>query len=167
MMGASSWLPLIAMLFLGVGQTGLSPGSPLRMWRTPSSALEMEPDPRVPPFISTKKAAEDVERLFYLLRAPDPEGFYPEYFPEFEEELENAYKVILDEAIETVKNEQPEIKVEARLEKGRPSDVIMKVARTENVDLIVMGSRGLGGITGTVLGSTSQAVVHCVLGQFS
>jgi len=33
----------------------------------PYEALEMEPDPRKPPFISTEKAAEDVERLFYLL----------------------------------------------------------------------------------------------------
>ncbi|GAI95829.1 unnamed protein product [marine sediment metagenome] len=41
---------------------------------------------------------------------PDPDDFYPTYFPEFEEELEKAYKKILDEAIETVKNEQPEIK---------------------------------------------------------
>jgi len=30
-------------------------------------ALKMEPDPRKPPFISAEKAAEDVERLFYLL----------------------------------------------------------------------------------------------------
>jgi len=33
----------------------------------PFEALEIEPDPRIPPFISTEKAAEDVERLFYLL----------------------------------------------------------------------------------------------------
>jgi len=33
----------------------------------PFEALEMEPDPKIPPFISTEKAAEDVERLFYLL----------------------------------------------------------------------------------------------------
>ena len=91
---------------------------------------------------------------------PDPDGLYPTYLPEFEEELENAYKRILDEAVNTAVKEQPDIKVEARLEKGRPPDHIMKVARTENVDLIVMGSRGLGGITGSVLGSTSQAVVH-------
>ena len=91
---------------------------------------------------------------------PDPDGFYPTFLPEFEEELENAYKIILDEALKIVEKKQPAIKVEARLEKGRPAEVIMKVARTENVDLIVMGSRGLGGITGSVLGSTSQAVVH-------
>jgi len=91
---------------------------------------------------------------------PDPDGYYPTFLPEFEEELENAYKIILDEALKTVEKKQPAIKVEARLEKGRPAEVIMKVARTENIDLIVMGSRGLGGITGSVLGSTSQAVVH-------
>jgi len=91
---------------------------------------------------------------------PDPDGFYPTYIPQFEEELENAYKSILDEAVKMVGKEQPAIKVEARLEKGRPPDVIVEIAKTENVDLIVMGSRGLGGITGSVLGSTSQAVVH-------
>ena len=91
---------------------------------------------------------------------PDPDGFYPTYIPQFEEELENAYKSILDEAVNTVAKEQPDIKVEARLEKGRPSDVIVEIAKAENVDLIVMGSRGLGGIAGSVLGSTSQAVVH-------
>ena len=91
---------------------------------------------------------------------PDPDGFDPIYLPEFEEELEKAYQSILDEAVKTVVKEQPDIKVEARLERGRPSDIIMNVARTENVGLIVMGSRGLGGITGSILGSTSQAVVH-------
>jgi hypothetical protein len=34
--------------------------------KLPYEAMEMEPDPRKPPFISAEKAAEDVERLFYL-----------------------------------------------------------------------------------------------------
>jgi len=33
----------------------------------PYEGLVMEPDPRMPPFLSKEKAAEDVERLFYLL----------------------------------------------------------------------------------------------------
>jgi len=90
----------------------------------------------------------------------DPDYFLPTHVTEFEEELEKAYQNILDEAVKTVADEQPGIRVEARLESGRPPDVIMDVARNENVDLIVMGSRGLGGITGSVLGSISQAVVH-------
>ena len=42
---------------------------------------------------------------------------------------------------------------------GRPSDVIVEVAQEEDVDLIVMGSRGNGGIVG-FLGSTSRHVVE-------
>jgi nucleotide-binding universal stress UspA family protein len=91
---------------------------------------------------------------------PDPDDVYPTYIPDFEEDLEKAFKRVLDEAVNTAVKEQPDIEVKAHLKKGRPSDVIMEIARTENVDLIVMGSRGLGGITGSVLGSTSQAVVH-------
>ena len=91
---------------------------------------------------------------------PDPDDVYPTYIPDFEEDMEKAYRSVLDEALNTVQKKQPDISVEARLEKGRPPDVIMEIARTENVDLIVMGSRGLGGIMGSVLGSTSQAVVH-------
>jgi len=34
----------------------------------PFEELEMEPDPRMPPFVSAEEAAEDVERLFYLLK---------------------------------------------------------------------------------------------------
>jgi len=33
----------------------------------PYEELEMEPDPKKPPFVSAEEAAEDVERLFYLL----------------------------------------------------------------------------------------------------
>lgn len=91
---------------------------------------------------------------------PESDGFDLVILPEFEEGLEKAYQSILDEAVKKVVNEQPKIGVKSILEKGRPANVIVNVARNENVDLIVMGSRGLGGITGTVLGSTSQAVVH-------
>ena len=54
----------------------------------------------------------------------------------------------------------PDIKVETRLEEGRPADVIVEIAKDEDVYLIVMGSRGLGGITGWVLGSTSRHVIE-------
>jgi len=69
------------------------------------------------------------------------------------------HKRILIEAANTVKNKHLEIEVETRLEKGRHSDVIVETAREEDVDLIVMGSRGMGGIVG-FLGSTSRYVVE-------
>ena len=43
---------------------------------------------------------------------------------------------------------------------GTPAEAILDVARTRNVDLIVMGSRGLGRLAGALLGSQSQKVVQ-------
>ncbi len=77
-------------------------------------------------------------------------------------ELENVYQNVLIEAEEHVKRESPEIKTSTQLGKGRPAEIIIEIAEKENVDLIVMGSRGYGSITGWILGSTSRHVVeHC------
>ena len=70
-----------------------------------------------------------------------------------------SHQRILSEAANTVKNKKPDMKVETRLEEGRPYSVIVEVAKEEDVDLIVMGSRGMGGIVG-FLGSTSRHVVE-------
>ena len=77
-------------------------------------------------------------------------------------ELEKSYQKILKKAKEHVKNKGPEIKVSTKLGNGRPADVIIDTAEKENVDLIIMGNRGYGGITSWILGSTSKHVVdHC------
>jgi nucleotide-binding universal stress UspA family protein len=44
------------------------------------------------------------------------------------------------------------------LREGQPADVLCEEAK--HADLIVVGSRGLGGFRGLVLGSVSQQVVH-------
>ncbi|MBS4023842.1 MAG: universal stress protein [Dethiobacter sp.] len=54
------------------------------------------------------------------------------------------------------------LQVKTRLEKGQPADVICKVAEDENFDLVVLGSRGLGGFKGMLLGSVSNKVVNRV-----
>ena len=41
---------------------------------------------------------------------------------------------------------------------GRPSVNIVYVAEKEGYDLMVMGSRGIGGIEGRIFGSTSRRV---------
>ena len=43
---------------------------------------------------------------------------------------------------------------------GAPGPLIAELARTENCDLIVMGSRGLGGHTAALLGSVAQGTVE-------
>jgi nucleotide-binding universal stress UspA family protein len=42
--------------------------------------------------------------------------------------------------------------------RGRPADAIVEVATTEHVDLVIVGSRGLGALEGALLGSVSEAV---------
>lgn len=50
--------------------------------------------------------------------------------------------------------------VEALLEEGRAATVILKVAKARGVDLIIMGSRGLGDAKSLLLGSVSHTVSH-------
>lgn len=47
-----------------------------------------------------------------------------------------------------------------RVESGIPGDVIPQVARNGEFDLIVMGTRGRGGITRLVVGSVAEAVMR-------
>jgi len=79
-------------------------------------------------------------------------------FGQYQERMRAIYMNVLKEAKEEVKQERPELKVETRLEEGRPSATIVEVAEAIDADLIVLGSRGIGGITGWILGSTSRRV---------
>ena len=78
---------------------------------------------------------------------------------QYQERLREAYQSVLDDAMIQIKEEHPGLMVEAVLKEGRPSATITAFAENDGVDLIVMGSRGIGGYTGWILGSTSRRVV--------
>lgn len=80
-------------------------------------------------------------------------------FGQYQEKMRNLYQNILSEAIEKINLEHPTLEVKTILEEGRPSATIVNIAETDGFDLIVMGSRGIGGIPGWILGSTSRRVV--------
>jgi nucleotide-binding universal stress UspA family protein len=87
-------------------------------------------------------------------------GPSPLYLNQYKEAARESHQRVLTRSRTKIKNEHPDIDVETRLEEdGRPADVIVEIARDEDVDMIVMGNRGIGGITGWVLGSTSRRVV--------
>lgn len=68
------------------------------------------------------------------------------------------HEKILLEAINKVKKFNPKLKVSIKLLHGRPADKIVETAKEGVFDLIVLGSRGLGGIKEFFLGSVSDRV---------
>jgi nucleotide-binding universal stress UspA family protein len=73
-------------------------------------------------------------------------------------EIEAAHKNMLEKALKTAEEAKPTIKISKQLVNGRPADKIVEIASNENFDLIVMGSRGTGGIKEFFLGSVSDRV---------
>ena len=78
---------------------------------------------------------------------------------QYQDKMKVVYQTVLDEAQAKIKEDHPNLEVEAILKEGRPSATITDYAENDGVDLIVMGSRGIGGYTGWILGSTSRRVV--------
>jgi nucleotide-binding universal stress UspA family protein len=80
--------------------------------------------------------------------------------PELKDSLQKYHEKIVLDAEEFVQKKRPDLVVRKVVDEGIPSDVICYHANTENVDMVIMGSRGLGGIKGFLLGSVSRNVVN-------
>lgn len=65
----------------------------------------------------------------------------------------------LEEARKRILETSPDLKIETTLKESRPQKTIVDMAENEGFDLIVLGSRGIEGITGWILGSKSRRVV--------
>lgn len=66
-------------------------------------------------------------------------------------------KAILTEAIQHIPQDIP---FKTYSELGEPRTAIIDFANNNDYDIIVVGSRGLGAVTGLLLGSVSTYVVH-------
>ncbi|MEA4926445.1 MAG: universal stress protein [Syntrophomonadaceae bacterium] len=64
--------------------------------------------------------------------------------------------------VEKIKKEisATDVRIETELAYGNPAQVTVSAAKTDEYDLIVMGSRGISGLTGSLIGSVSQSVSH-------
>ena len=63
----------------------------------------------------------------------------------------------IDEARDIALEVAPDIKIGHAVAEGSPIDMLLEMSRSST--MVVMGSRGLGGLSGMVLGSVSGAVV--------
>jgi nucleotide-binding universal stress UspA family protein len=72
------------------------------------------------------------------------------------EHLQKLAKTYIEQVSEISSN----LDVEMVVAEGSPAEEIVKVAENRNVELIVMGTRGLTGARRTLLGSTASQVIE-------
>jgi len=113
--------------------------------------------------LKAAKFAADIARLtkaaLWVVVCYDP---VPTYLGEpYRQQAINARLKFTDDilrpALEAIGSIPGELKTEAL--EGQPAEVILNVAEVRDIDLIVMGVRGLGRLAGLILGSQSQKVV--------
>ena len=85
------------------------------------------------------------------------EGSYPAVGADLSD-LHNAAESALDATVCEVISDSGGVEVEQRVVEGRPGAVL--VEESQSADLVVVGSRGLGGFAGLVLGSVGQQCAH-------
>jgi nucleotide-binding universal stress UspA family protein len=86
-----------------------------------------------------------------------------EYARTIQENLEQEVRKLLDAEVEQVKAAGGTV-VGAHFGMGRPDEEIVKLVEEIGAGLIVMGSRGRGGVRRSLMGSVSDSVVrhaHC------
>lgn len=98
--------------------------------------------------------------------APDPAYLVHEAYSSYEEILEEHRREaqeILEKQVRKIEELGGQV-AEAHLEMGPRDEEILRVSEEIGAGLIVMGSRGLGGIRRALMGSVSDSVVrhaHC------
>ena len=90
--------------------------------------------------------------------APDMQPLAPVFMEKYLKELKNHHENMLAKALKKAKKSKPSVKISKKLVEGRPAPTIIETAKAGDFDIIVMGSRGLGGIKEFFLGSVSDRV---------
>lgn len=74
------------------------------------------------------------------------------------EHLAAAAKAVLDKAVDEARSLAPQLEIVGELVEARAATALISAAG--DADLLVVGSRGLGGFSGLLLGSVSAQCVH-------
>jgi nucleotide-binding universal stress UspA family protein len=141
------------------------------MFKVLMAADGSEHDAKTAAFLS-KLLRGNREAQVVLLHAPEFQlaatammgpGYMP-YIPPREElerweaEMQQRAQEVVSQAEDLLR--RAELSFTTKVVWGTPADVIIQVAKDEQCDLIVVGSRGAGQITGVLLGSVSDKVAH-------
>jgi nucleotide-binding universal stress UspA family protein len=99
-----------------------------------------------------------VEALF-VWQTPSLAYSAPGFIPFSEAEIEDQGRRALEQSLAALP-EALDVKVYLRVNEGNPAEVIARVANEPEVGLVVVGTRGHGGVAGLLLGSVSHSLTH-------
>jgi universal stress protein A len=102
--------------------------------------------------------ADEIRKLGDRLRG---RAFVRNGFPNVLEAYLQTYEVSLAQFVgQNFSDLLPMVKVEEKVELGSPDKNIVDRAKTEGVDLIIMATRGKGGLSRLILGSVTEQVIR-------
>ncbi len=119
--------------------------------------------------LAAKTASELAQRSYSELHlvsvAAEYSSHYDVHKPGLVESLLQRAQDVLDDQVKTIEQSGGKVaRKHVRASQRHPSDEIVRVAEEIGADLMVMGSRGLGGVRRALMGSVSDSVVrhaHC------
>jgi nucleotide-binding universal stress UspA family protein len=119
--------------------------------------------------LAAKTAAELADRTYSELHLVCIADTYSSYYvkrePGLAENLQRRAQEVLEDQVKRIEQSGGKVAAKhARVSERHPSDGIVRVAEEIEADLVVMGSRGVGGIKRALMGSVSHSVVrytHC------
>ncbi len=120
-------------------------------------------DPRRRPFEMAVQLARLNDATVILLAVIDDTFPYPDIFS-FHSPTEDYHRSLRDRALGILKglaSESPStVEIDMIVSRGKPARVIVDVAEEENVDLIIMRTRGTRGLEHAMLGSVADKVLR-------
>jgi universal stress protein A len=102
--------------------------------------------------------ARDTGAKLYVVHVQEPPAFYgggEMYYGMLDPTTNQLIKMLED-----VKPADSNVPYEQRMLTGDPAGALVEFAKTEGIDLIVIGTHGRGGLSRLLMGSVAEAVVR-------
>ncbi|MCD7035819.1 universal stress protein [Metabacillus sp. GX 13764] len=109
--------------------------------------------------VALAKGSPDSEVKAVMVISPSKYAATNSYYGMAEDEFEEA-ALLMKRVCERLREDLPERTTDTAVLQGAPGEEIVRYAIMNSSDLIIMGSRGLGGFKELFLGSVSHSVLQ-------